>query len=124
MEDHCGEGNNGGIRISSDELCKHLRIRDGGREHQDGVDDEAGEEEEEPKLEHDKHEGHSMAGSAATSNLGSEGQGAKRPRILSGCSPRAPSPPHPMGAVAQRVVDVATNLPATRGDEETDMMKK
>nr|BAD28806.1 hypothetical protein [Oryza sativa Japonica Group] len=60
MEDHRGEGNDGGIRmISSDELCKH-----------DGVDDEAGEEEEEPKLEHDKHEGHCMAGSAATSNLG------------------------------------------------------
>ncbi|EEE69220.1 hypothetical protein OsJ_28441 [Oryza sativa Japonica Group] len=49
-----------------------LRIRDGGRARQDGVDDEAGEEEEEPKLEHDKHEGHCMAGSAATSNLGSE----------------------------------------------------
>ncbi|BAH94449.1 Os09g0129450 [Oryza sativa Japonica Group] len=73
MEDHRGEGNDGGIRmISSDELCKHLRIRDGGRARQDGVDDEAGEEEEEPKLEHDKHEGHCMAGSAATSNLGSE----------------------------------------------------
>lgn len=49
-----------------------LRIRDGGRARQDGVDDEAGEEEEEPKLEHDKHEGHCMVGSAATSNLGSE----------------------------------------------------
>ncbi|EEE57316.1 hypothetical protein OsJ_07407 [Oryza sativa Japonica Group] len=113
MEDHRGEGNDGGIHMISDDRLKHpidklrttqilppiqLRIQDGGRAHQDGVDhDEAEEEEEGPKLEHDKHERHCMAGSAATSNLGSEGRGGKRPKILVVCSPQAPSPPHPVG---------------------------
>nr|BAD22153.1 hypothetical protein [Oryza sativa Japonica Group] len=112
MEDHRGEGNDGGIHMISDDRLKHpidklrttqilppiqLRIQDGGRAHQDGVDhDEAEEEEEGPKLEHDKHERHCMAGSAATSNLGSEGRGGKRPKILVVCSPQAPSPPHPV----------------------------
>lgn len=82
-----------------------LRIRDGGRARQDGVDDEAGEEEEEPKLEHDKHEGHCMVGSAATSNLGSEGRGGKRPKILVVGHPKRPLHLIQWGAVAQRVVD-------------------
>uniref|UniRef100_A0A0E0DB77 Uncharacterized protein n=1 Tax=Oryza meridionalis TaxID=40149 RepID=A0A0E0DB77_9ORYZ len=144
MEDHRGEGNDGGIRmISSDELCKHVAASDrlkhpidklrttkdfatnpaedsGWREgSQDGVDDEAGEEEEEPKLEHDKHEGHCMAGSAATSNIGDlRGQKAEDfGRLL---TPSAPLQLLQWGRWLSRWW-MAMNLPATRGDEEMDI---
>uniref|UniRef100_A0A0E0QN47 Uncharacterized protein n=1 Tax=Oryza rufipogon TaxID=4529 RepID=A0A0E0QN47_ORYRU len=149
MEDHRGEGNDGGIRmISSDELCKHVAASDrlkhpidklrttkdfatnpaedsGWREGTPGcVDDEAGEEEEEPKLEHDKHEGHCMAGSAATSNLG-DLRGAKGRGFWPAAHPERLSPAPPVGAVAQQVVDgnESAGDERRRGDGHRRMMQ-